>query len=176
MSCGTTTKLLPGHVFRSHKSCTLCRDKSVEQERAYDSRALRGKQLYHTDRMGRTPFARLARVLLSRLYSTTSGGLPYHESTLCTRHLGSVSQRTHQNRSTELTTSCLNRVSQLIAIYADYSKYVADKKTLDEVLAPDLPDIDPETPATPTGGVPIPVWASRFTDRLVEQRHGETAR
>ncbi|OIW28730.1 hypothetical protein CONLIGDRAFT_681677 [Coniochaeta ligniaria NRRL 30616] len=59
-------------------------------------------------------------------------------------------------------------LSQLVVVYADYAKWVSDREALDEVLAPDLPHQDPETPTTPALGIPIPVWSSRFTDRLVE--------
>ncbi|KAH8911227.1 hypothetical protein BR93DRAFT_923930 [Coniochaeta sp. PMI_546] len=58
--------------------------------------------------------------------------------------------------------------SQLVVVYADYAKLMLDRRTLDEVLAPDLPSNGPETPATPVTGIPIPIWSSRFTDRLVE--------
>jgi hypothetical protein len=61
-----------------------------------------------------------------------------------------------------------DRVSLLVVIYVDYAKLAADRRTLDEVLAPDLPSLDPEASATPAAEIPIPTWSSRFTDRLVD--------
>ncbi|KAJ9151502.1 hypothetical protein NKR19_g4917 [Coniochaeta hoffmannii] len=59
-------------------------------------------------------------------------------------------------------------ISQLVVIYVDCLKWATDRRALAEVLAPDLPCHDCETPATPSTGIPIPVWSSRFAHRLVE--------